>query len=376
MMRASLLLLLLPSRAVAGYLSTCYGFPDITAYATPCKLSGSSLGCRKGGELDFEMCANVTIAPGERASMGNTVIDYQRYDAPPSPPIFRLYTSTWQAVLDPPTIPGDTYTNVQAGSNVIFRVIAMGDETDSGQANPTLTIGYCPLSACETLTFAGASMTMSDCAGSTEAASVAVQPTTSSCVTLFGLPTSSAYCDPATGLANVVVHADDSCTSAPYAYTFGADAAVCDSTVLAGSGRTGAPFTRSYTCSFTAHVTPPSLPPPAGPPPPPSPPPPSPPPQSPPPSPPPPSPPLPRPPPNFPLAPPPGFPVLLTTFSATIGGAFFCVIVTFIVGGYWMFCRQPKSKKANARKDAVWHQRQHQFKEATEGRHISGHHHI
>ena len=356
--------------AEAAYLSTCYGGSFIHYDALPCRLSGAATGCSIGGTYEFPVCANTTVIPGGRVTLGNTVVQYTQYTAPPDPPIYRLSVTSgaWTTILDPPTVPTETFST-QGGSNVVFKVLAMGDQTLNSDPYPTLTLGYCSLAECSNVDFTGATMTIADC--STPSATpesitaVLTPPATTSCALISGLPTSSAHCDPATGQATVVVHADDACTSAPYEYTFNADGS-CETNILASSGRTGAPFTRSYTCAFATGVTSPTLPPPLTPPPPPSRPPPSAPPSSPSPAAPPPSAPPVSPPPVEPLAPPPGFPLVETlnrsflAVSFGFGTIFFCCMM------YFVFFREGPKRKAH--KAEVWNHRTHSHDnmEATE----------
>ena len=367
MLRAapSALLLLLPTPSSAQFLSTCYG-GDLIMYAgSPCLLSGADAGCNIGGAYDFPVCANTTITPGASVALGNTLLHYRRYTSPPNPPIYRLYTTNdaWTTVLYPPTIPTTTFSNSQPGSNVIFKVLAMGTETLDGSPYPTLTLGYCALSECSSLSVTSATMTMSDCASSTEVINnvALAPPSTTSCALIFGLPTSSAHCDPATGLATIVVHPDDACSGAPYEYTFAMNGGACDANVtnvLAGSGRTGAPFTRSVTCSFVSQVAAPVAPPPQAPPPPPLTPQPTSPPAFPSPASPPPAIPPSPPPPLVPQAPPPAFPVVRLTVELMMAVPFGMFAIAFGLTIYCIFFAPTKKKRTH--KEEIWAMRTHE----------------
>ena len=370
MQRPSLALLLLSPVGAVYSSSRCAGTAhDLDFEDTNCKLSGVNAGCEIDGTYNFVACANATVAPNETVALGNTILYYSMYSSSTTwtsaRNIFVLTTGDgptgWSKAFDYPVMPTDTFSSVQTGSNVMFRMLAMGAETLNGDNYPTLTIGYCPLGACTTVTVS-ASLSISDCnGGSANFASVPIAPpNTTSCSAYLTLPTSSLYCDPTTGLATTVVHAHDECTSSAQTYTFppGGD---CDASVLQGSGRSGAPFTRSYSCSFTYHVTSPTQPPPptpGGPPPPP-------PPGL------PPRPPfvIPAPPAPPPLDPP-EWAGLQTGIIVGLSGMFAITITIFLLVLVCTLCcgkARPSSKKGGAKAEAVWQARREEFGDLQSG---------
>ena len=370
MLRPTLALLLLSPVGALYSTSRCAGSVHVLDFEdNSCKLSGTNAGCEIDGSYDFVACANATVAPNETVALGNTILYYSMYSSSTTwtsaRNIFVLTTGDgptgWSKAFDYPVMPTDTFSSVQTGSNVMFKMLAMGDEVRNGDNYPTLTIGYCPLGACTTVTVS-ASLSISDCnGGSVNIASVPIAPpNTTSCSAYLSLPTSTLYCDPTTGLATTTVHGHDECTSSAQTYTFPPGGG-CDDSVLQGSGRTGAPFTRSYSCSFTYQVTTPHMPPPPSP-------------TAPPPPPPPGGPPrapfiIPAPPGPPPFNPP-AFPWLQTGIIVGLSGIFSIVTVIFVTLLVCTLCcgkARPSSKRGAKKAEAAWQARREEFGDLQSG---------